>query len=569
VKRHTLFSVLGVLVIASLALAACGAPAATQAPAATDVPAMELPYEIVPFSEPMVLDAGGCDYGGAVRSVEAVDESTVVFSLCGPDPAFLAKIAFSVFGIYPQEWLEWASQEANVEARLRQPIGTGPYSVGEWVSGESITFNANPNFWGDAPHAETLVFRWSTESAARTLELQAGTVDGIDNPGPADFAVIEGDANLALLDRPALNTFYIAMTNTFEPWDDVNVRKAIAMGIDRQRIVDTFYPEGSEVASHFTPCAIPNACAGDEWYEFDAAAARLLLADAGFPDGFSTSLFYRDVVRGYLPEVPRVAEDIQAQLLENLNIDAEIVVMESGAFIEESSAGRLDGLYLLGWGADYPHVTNFLDFHFGQANPQFGTPHPEIYEVLVEAAQLADEAEAEPLYVEANNQIKALVPMMPVAHGGSATAFRADVTGAHASPLSNEFMAAMDPGGRDVFVWMQNAEPISLFCADETDGESLRGCEQIIEALYAYEVGGTATHPALAESCEPNEDLSVWTCSLRQGVTFHDGSPFDANDVVATFTMGLDASSPLHAGNTNAWEYYAYLWTSLMNLPPG
>jgi ABC-type transport system substrate-binding protein len=564
-----------VLVIASLALAACGTPAATQAPAATsapaatEAPAMELPYEIVPFSEPMVLDAGGCDYGGAVRSVEAVDESTVAFTLCGPDPAFLSKIAFSVFGIYPQEWLEWASQEANVEARLRQPIGTGPYSVGDWVSGESITFNANPNFWGDAPHAETLVFRWSTESAARTLELQAGTVDGIDNPGPADFAVIEGDANLALLDRPALNTFYVAMTNTFEPWDDVNVRKAIAMGIDRQRIVDTFYPEGSETASHFTPCAIPNGCAGDEWYEFDAAAARQLLADAGFPDGFSTSLFYRDVVRGYLPEVPRVAEDIQAQLLENLNIDAEIVVMESGAFIEESSAGRLDGLYLLGWGADYPHVTNFLDFHFGEANPQFGTPHPEVYEVLVEAAQLADAAEAEPLYVEANNQIKALVPMVPVAHGGSATAFRADVEGAHASPLSNEFMAAMDPGGRDVFVWMQNAEPISLFCADETDGESLRGCEQIIEALYAYEVGGTATHPALAESCEPNEDLSVWTCSLRQGVTFHDGSPFDANDVVATFTMGLDASSPLHQGNTNAWEYYAYLWTSLMNVPPG
>jgi ABC-type transport system substrate-binding protein len=61
----------------------------------------------------------------------------------------------------------------------------------------------------------------------------------------------------------------------------------------------------------------------------------------------------------------------------------------------------------------------------------------------------------------------------------------------------------------------------------------------------------------------------VWTCHLRQGVTFHDGSPLDANDVVATFTMGLDASSPLHQGNTNAWEYYAYLWTSLMNLPPG
>jgi ABC-type transport system substrate-binding protein len=563
--------VLGVLMIASLALAACGTPATEapppEQPEATAVPAPELPYEIKPFSEPMVLDAGGCDYGGAVRSVEAVDEFTVVFTLCGPDPAFLPKIAFNVFGIYPQEWLEWATQEANVEARLRHPVGTGPYVVSDWVSGESITFTANPDFRGDPPAAETLVFRWSTESAARTLELQAGTVDGIDNPGPDDFAVIEGDANLTLMERDALNIFYIGMTNTFEPWNDVNVRKAVAMGIDRQRIVDTFYPRGSEVASHFTPCAIPNGCTGESWYEFDPEAARALLADAGFPNGFATKLFYRDVVRGYLPEVSRVAEDIQAQLLTNLNIDAEVVVMESGAFIEESSVGNLDGLYLLGWTADYPHVTNFLDFHFGEAVTQFGTPHPEIYELLQEGAQIPDEAAAEPVYTEANNQIKALVPMVPVAHGGSAAAYRADVVGGQASPLGNEYFAVADPGGRDTFVWMQNAEPISMFCADETDGESLRACEQVIEALYAYEVGGTATHPALAESCEPNEDLSVWTCTLQQGVTFHDGSPFDANDVVATFTMGLDASSPLHQGNTNTWDYYGYLWVSLMNLP--
>src|SRR3990172_3908073 len=150
-------------------------------------------------------------------------------------------------------------------------------------------------------------------------------MDGIDNPGPDDFAVIEADPNLQLIERPALNTFYLAMTNTFEPFDDVNVRKAVAMGIDRQRLVDTFYPRGSEVASHFTPCAIPNGCQGDEWYAFDAAAARAMLADAGFPNGFSTSIFYRDVVRGYLPEVGRVAEELQAQLAANLNIDAEIV----------------------------------------------------------------------------------------------------------------------------------------------------------------------------------------------------------------------------------------------------
>jgi peptide/nickel transport system substrate-binding protein len=272
------------------------------------------------------------------------------------------------------------------------------------------------------------------------------------------------------------------------------------------------------------------------------------------------------VVRGYLPQVSNVAQDIQAQLKTNLNIDAEIVVMESGAFIEESSAGRLDGFYLLGWGADFPHVTNFLDYHFGAANPQFGNQSPTYTEVLAQAAQIADVDEAAPLYEEANNAIREYVPMIPVAHGGSGTAWRADVTNPQASPLSNEVFYVTDPGGRDIFVWMQNAEPISMFCADETDGESLRACEQVVEALYSYEINGTAVVPALATSCEPNDALDVWTCTLREGVTFHDGTTFDANDVVATFTMGLDASSPLHKGNTNAWEYYDYLW-GLINKP--
>jgi ABC-type transport system substrate-binding protein len=356
------------------------------------------------------------------------------------------------------------------------------------------------------------------------------------------------------------------MTNTFPPFDNVLVRQAVAMGIDRQRIVDTFYPVGSEVASHFTPCTIPNACDGDAWYDFDPEAARAMLADAGFADGFDTKLYYRDVVRGYLPQVANVAQAIAAQLLANLNIRAEIVVMESGAFIEASGAGQLDGFHLLGWTGDYPHITNFLDYHFGMDVTQFGTPYPEIYENLTAGGQIADPAEAEPFYIAANNAIRELVPMVPIAHGGSALAYTADVTVPQASPLGNEYFGVSDPGGRDVFVFMQNAEPISLFCADETDGESLRACEQVQQALYGFENNGTAVEPLLAEVCEPNEDLTVWVCTLRQGVTFHDGTTFDANDVVMTFTMGLDASSPYHVGNTNLWEYYDYLW-GLMNQP--
>ncbi len=144
--------------------------------------------------------------------------------------------------------------------------------------------------------------------------------------------------------------------------------------------------------------------------------------------------------------------------------------------------------------------------------------------------------------------------MVPIAHGGSGVAYRADVEGAHASPLGNEYFAAVDPAGRDTFVWMQNAEPISLYCNDETDGESLRACEQTVEALLSYEVGGTDVEPGLATSCEPNDDLTVWTCNLREGVQFHDGSMLDANDVVMSWYVAWDAASPLHVGNTGAFR---------------
>jgi ABC-type transport system substrate-binding protein len=547
--KKKIFGFLAVLVLVSLALAACK-------------PAVEetTGYKEIAF-EPMTKTAPDCDYGGLFKEIASLDANTVQFTMCVPDPAFPSKAAFSAFSIQPREWLEYAIPTGEI---LGKPVGTGPYVMDSWNRGDSIVYKKFDGYWGDAPNADTLVFRWSTEGAARLLELQSGTVDGIDNPSPDDFAVIREDANLELLDREALNIFYFAMTNTFAPFDDVNVRKAIGMGIDRQRIVDNFYPAGSTVASHFTPCAIANGCVGDAWYDFDLEGAKALLAEAGYPDGFETTIYYRDVFRSYLPEPSLVATDLQAQLAD-LGITAAIEVMESGAFIEESNAGRLDGFYLLGWGADYPHVTNFLDFHFSAANPQFGDALPEVYEPLAAAAQIADPAEAEPLYVEANNALKELVPMVPIAHGGSGVAYRADVVGGHASPLGNEYFAAVDPAGRDTFVWMQNAEPISLYCNDETDGESLRACEQTLESLLFYEVGGTNVEPGLATSCEPNDDLTVWTCTLREGVKFHDGSTLDATDVVMSWYVAWDAASPLHVGNTGAFSYFTYLWGNLLN----
>ena len=268
--------------------------------------------------------------------------------------------------------------------------------------------------------------------------------------------------------------------------------------------------------------------------------------------------------RGYLPEPGAVAVDLQTQLQENLGITASIEVMESGAFIEESQAGNLDGIYLLGWTGDYPHITNFLDFHFTASNPQFGNQDPSYTEPLAAASKLADFAEAQPLYVEANNALKEFVPMVPIVHSATAFAFGADVDGAYAPPWGQVLLHLLD-NGEDTLVFMQGNEPISLYCADESDGESLRACNQVVEALYGYAPNGDPV-PQLATECAPNDDLSQWTCTLRDGVKFHDGSDLDASDVIASFTAGLDAASPIHVGNTGAWTYYSYLWDSLINV---
>ncbi len=517
-----------------------------------------------PMEEAMdmaMVAAESCDYGGKILSIEAVDDLTVQFNLCKSDPAFLAKVAFTPFGIQPAEYI---AETGGTGVILEAPIGTGAYMVDEWVRGDSVIYKRFEDYWGDPAIAETAVLRWNAEGAARLLELQAGTVDEITNVSPDDFATVEDDPNLQLLPIANPNILYVGMTNTFEPFNDVAVRQAIAMGIDRQRIVDNFYAPGSEVASHFTPCSIPNGCAGDEWYEFDPVAAKQMLADAGYPDGFETTIYYRDVFRTYLPEPGLVAVDLQAQLEENLGITANVEVMESGAFIDESTSGRLDGIHLLGWGADYPHVTNFLDFHFSADNPQFGDPHPEIYEKLQEASTIADVAAAEPLYVDANNAIKELVPMIPIVHGVAANAAKADLQGVQQRPFGATYLSLLD-NGTDTIVYMQNAEPISLYCADETDGESLRPCQQVVETLYDYELDSGEVRPALATECVGNEDATVFTCTLREGVMFHDGSMLDAGDVVASWAAGIDASSPYHTGNTGSFDYYAYLWDGLMN----
>lgn len=567
-RSRKLSLILSVVLLIGL-FAGCAAPAATTGSTAGQEAATEAATEATevaagPF-EPMSVAAPDCEYGGLFKSVEAIDELTVKFTLCSPDPAFPAKVAFSAFGINDAGYLEETGGGGTL---VEQPMGTGPYKLVEWRRGDQIIFERNDEYWGTPAIAQTLVFRWSAESAQRLVELQSGTVDGIDNPGPDDFATIEEDESLQLATRSGTNVFYLGMNNKFPPFDNERVRQAFAMAIDRQRIVDNFYPPGSSVATQFMPPSIFGYTEGLDWYEYNPEEAQRILEEEGVLPGFQTSITYRDVVRGYLPNPGVVAQDIQAQLAD-IGVEAEIVVMESGSFLDAADAGEIDGFHMLGWGADYPDATNFLDYHFGPgASAQFGAGFEDIWEQLAAGGSKATAEERQPFYDVANDLVKQHVPMIPIAHGGNGAAFKADVEGAYASDIGAEKFALMNPGGRDAFVWLQNGEPPGLYCADETDGEALRACEQVLESLLAYEPGTGAVIPSLASEFTASDDLTEWTFTLRDGVTFHNGATLDANDVVVSYLVQWDASHPLHVGREGSFAYFSGLFGAFLNAPP-
>jgi ABC-type transport system substrate-binding protein len=555
-----------VLVAAACTPAASTAPSSAPATAEQTQAASAEPFTGTSFPE-TAIDCNNRpeNYTGQISQIVAVDRLTVEFHLCAADVSFLSKLAFASSEIQDSDWLK---AHAPDKSYVRTTNGTGPYMLKEWVEGDHVTLEANPNYWGPAPKAKTVVIRWATEAASRLQELQAGTVDGIDNVGTDDFDAVKNDPNLQLLPREALNVLYLGFNVDQAPWKDEKVREAIAIGIDRARIAENFYPAGSEAAKFFTPCAIPAACGGTEWPAFDAAKAKQMLKDANFDFSKTYDFHYRTKVRSYLPSPTEVATDIQSQFKDNLGINIKLVVEKDDTFLSDASLGKFP-MILLGWGADYPDVTDFLDIFFGTgADKAFGTHFSDIETLLKQGATQPDVSQRESIYGQVNDLLVQHVPMIPLVHGGSATAWKADADGAHSSPIGSEYLAAITPGDRDQLVWMQNSEPSGLYCGDESDGDALRVCEQIFEPLYTYSIGGLDTIPALATSCDPSADGMVYTCHLQDGVTFHDGSSLDANDVVLSFQVQIDATDPLHTGNLPGNWYNQYLFGGCLNAEP-
>jgi peptide/nickel transport system substrate-binding protein len=511
----------------------------------------------------IAVSAPDCNYGGKFKSIETLDEYTVRFTLCSPEPAFLVKIASPAFGIQPREYLEQTGGDSEGSPYLRQPVGTGPYRLVEWKEGEQFVFESFESYWGEKPKASKLIFRWNTDAASRLLELQAGSVDGIDAVSPDDYANVEGDRNLKLYPRTGLNVYYLGINTKAIPFDKEEVRQAVAMAIDRKQILLNYFQPGTVDATHFTPCIVPNGCAGEDWYDFNPAWAKEIMTTLWLQDGFKAGLAFQNVPNVILTQPNLVAQDIQRQLLNNLNINIGLKEMSASDFQQAAANGELPGLFLGRWEADFPDMTDFLDPVFISSEAiQFGDRLDDLHNSIQTAAGLAGDELRQPYYEAANNLIRQHALLIPLAHGGSSVAFLKTVEGAHASPVRMENFALMSTPGQDTLTWLQDGEPASLYCADELDNNALRACAQVVETLYRYKAGSAVVEPALVETCVPDRELKVWTCRLRQGVFFHDGSILDAGDVVMSFVLQWDASNLLHKGDFTNWKS---LWGSFLN----
>ena len=386
------------------------------------------------------------------ESCEAVDEGTVVIRLTKPSSAILGALSLSSFSIAsPKALTEFGADEGTVDEEgiyhptgtfgTEHPIGTGPFMLDSWERGTRLTLVRYDDYWGEPAKLDSLVFTPIPDNAARLQALQSGDIQGYDLVEPQDIPTIEGDSNLQILDRPAFNVGYVGINQAKPPMDKLEVRQALAHGLNRQEVVDSFYGGRGEVATQFMPPDVLGWADDVTTYDYDPELSKQLLQEAGLTLPVEIEFWYpSDVSRPYMPDPKRNFEAFAASLNE-----AGFKVVPKTAPWSPDYLGNVDEgntqVYLLGWTGDFGDPDNFVGTFFQSAQPAWGFENQEIFDILTEAETETDPAAREALYEDANRMIMDFLPGVPYVHTSPALAFVAGVEGYVPSPVSLESFA--------------------------------------------------------------------------------------------------------------------------------
>ncbi|NHR04962.1 ABC transporter substrate-binding protein [Chromobacterium haemolyticum] len=386
---------------------------------------------------PYAVDTG---LASNVSAVEKVDAQTVRFVLKAPDADLAIKIAMPFASILSAEYADQLLKAGRAADINQKPVGTGPFIFKRYQKDAQIRYAGNKAYWDKgAVKVDNLVFAIATDPSVRYQKMKAGECQIMSYPRPSDLAVMKTDPKLKMLTAPGFNIGYLSYNMDKPQLKKREVRQALDMAINRQAIIDAVYQGQGQAASNPFPSSLWSYNKSLKNAPYNVAAAKALLAKAGYPNGFELSLWAMPVQRPYNPNAKLMAEMIQSDWAK-IGVKAKIVSYEWGEYLKRMKRGEHDA-GLMGWTGDYASPDNFLGVllsceavngsnYSRYCDKEFDT-------LVVKARTLNDQAERAKLYSQAQTIFKRDLPWTTIAHSIVNQPMRKEVNGFKISPFGD------------------------------------------------------------------------------------------------------------------------------------
>ena len=374
-----------------------------------------------------------------LKAVEKVDDYTVRFVLKRPEAALLGALSVEPMSILSAEYAD-AMQKAGTPDQVDQvPVGTGPFSFVAYQKDATVRFKRFPQYWGEAAgltdrtaQVSDLVFVITSDPSVRYAKVKAGECHIARYPNPGDLADMKADPNLNVLSGTIADMSYLAFNNQKKPFDDRRVREALAYATNVPALVQTVYQGTGTPTAALIPPTLWGHNDDLKLREYDPEKAKKLLAEAGYPNGFKTTLWAIPVVRAYMPNGRRAAELIQADWAK-VGVQAEIMSFEGGEYLKRTRQGEHE-VAMSGSTWDYPDPSQLLSLSWSCDAVATGGNrarwcNKEFSEKLARANSISDQAERAKIYVDLQKIFHDDTPAILFANAQAFTPVRKEVSG--------------------------------------------------------------------------------------------------------------------------------------------
>ena len=381
-----------------------------------------------------------------IKDIVKVDDYTVKFVLNRPEAPMIANLAMDFASILSAEYADKMMKAGTPEKVDLEPVGTGPFQLVAYQKDAVIRYKAFPDYWRGKAAIDDLIFAITPDASVRYQKLKANECQVMPYPNPADLEAMKADPDINLMQQEGLNVGYLAYNTQEPPFDNVKVRKALNMAINKQAIIDVVFQGAGKIAKNPIPPTIwsYNDAVKDDPY--DPEAAKKLLKEAGVTN-LKTSVWAMPVQRPYNPNARRMAELIQADWAK-VGVQADIVTYEWGEYLERSKSKDRKGAVLLGWTGDNGDPDNFLAVLLGcdgvGGSNRAQWCYKPFEDLIQKAKVVSDNDKRAELYKQAQVVFKEQAPWATIAHSVVFQPLRKEVKGYKIDPFGGHVFYGVD-----------------------------------------------------------------------------------------------------------------------------